>query len=300
MLATPFGIEKKFWRNLERVRKTLGWQHYEMADALSLTTPQYASMINRREAPTVSSLYNLSMRLGLDFETLCLGQIDFVALEKHFFGDELYIPERYTIGAFSKRRTSVNVLSYLEEVIAPEIVDDLLRKCQVKRAVFHDHEAAINIHFLSDLARNLEKEGFTDEQLFRMGANTIQVNARTPMALALSKADSVREAYEIQVTQYMSHYDRNFDYQLLELSATHAVLEVAQSAELTEALKLSRIGNPYLCTIRRGVAAAVPGFMDLPLASVRETHCVHEGDPACRLHIDFSLAHHRERRRSCN
>lgn len=289
-LIQAFEGTQDLWKALDRVRYCLAWEHEDAADRLRLTLGEYHQLRSHGAPPPAIPLLELCEDLRLDFRELSRGRVDVVALERHLLGDFDFIPDRYMIAAFSRRRTSLHLIDFLDRAWGEAEVDHLLRKFQVRRSVFERPDSMISIRFLTELCEELASNGVPNEVFVRMGSNAAVVNRDSPLGDRLRQCRTLQEAFDLQVNQLTGMYDNNHRYRFVKLTETSCVIESADVPEVTEGLGVRFLGNPAVCAVKMGVGAAVPGFFGLTAGSAVETHCVHRGDAACRMMIDFSLA----------
>src|SRR4051794_25195032 len=108
-------LNHSLWRTLEKVRKTVEWSHSQLADHLGLTLREYHKFRVTGHPLSVTAIFNLANELGLNAEQLCFGQVDFETLLKHYVRADLAaVPERYSQGAFSRRRTSLHMVDFCD------------------------------------------------------------------------------------------------------------------------------------------------------------------------------------------
>lgn len=280
-------INARLWKILERIRVETGWSHQDLAGRLSLTLRQYHKNRAKAREVSASSLLNLSRELSLDMESLAYGKIDFLAFARQFHGDREYLPDRYSIGALSRRRSSVHLLKYADDSFGKEVTDEILRKLQVSRLVFDRPDDLISIHFPTDFCNSIHTMGVSPRFFVKMGVFSQEINRTTLIGEKLRGCSSLDAAYDLQVNQLMKLYERNYKYHLKTVSKYVVAVEGAESEEVRDLLKVKHVGSPLTCLLKVGLANSIPRFFDLPEASTQETHCVHLGDSYCRFLINF-------------
>lgn len=267
---------------------------------LSVSERSYRRLLASNRAPGAAQVLQLTRELKLDPERLARGEVDMAALLTRHRGPANELPEVYSVAAYSKRRTSLHLLSYLERQLGPEAVDELLWRFDLDHRSFKDPDGVINLRFLTDLTGYLARKGATPDLLFDMGANAARVNRDSELGILLRSCESVPEAYDLQVNHLMGHYDRNFRYRLLSLTESHCVIECRERSDVTEALRVRHLGSSQVCEVKLGVSGAVTAYLGLPVSRAVETHCVHRGDATCRYLVDFAPAAAELRRRALN
>lgn len=236
-----------------------------------------------------TALLELSDFAELDPRAVLEGTVDFKALARHRAGDLGHIPEEFQAAARSRVRTSAHLLDFVEIGKGWRFRHKLLRRFQVTEAALSDPDRSISIRFLSRLCESLLSSGLTHEDLYQMGQYSVLTNSASEVGKKLKKLEGPKEVFEKVFTDLIGKYwDRNFDYRLLSLDSDQCVVEAAPSAEVADLLQQRLIGNSGTCASRGGTFSSLTGYLNLPLARVTETHCIHRGDPRCRYHIDFS------------
>ena len=192
------------------------------------------------------------------------------------------------MGAYSRRRTSLDVLKYVERAFGQDALVRTLRRLQVTPSLLEDPDALISLRFLTDLCDHLGERGFSDETLIEMGKFTTLVNADSVMGRLLSECPKPRELYDLQINHLMTHYDFNFSYRTTRLNHEGCLIEVRENQDVASELGVTHLGSPRNCLTRLGRAAAVTAFAGLAHSRIVETHCVHRGDACCILKVDYS------------
>jgi predicted hydrocarbon binding protein len=216
--------------------------------------------------------------------------IDFGLLASRVRGDAGQFPERYVAGAFSRKRTSINILAYLEDFHSWEMRDQILRQFQMSEAALRDPNEWINVRFLSDLCEYLSKHGFSESALVAMGSYSLITNFDSNLGIEFRKLQSPSEVIENCFGPLVTLYDRNIDYKIAELHEECAVIEARSNRDVLDALKIREIGNTPYCQVKSGVFSSLVGYLGLPFARVEETSCVHRGDEYCRYEIIYEHA----------
>jgi len=279
------------WITLEKIQHALGWSTPELADHLGLTDKQYHYLYARNSELKIHSVARLIEVIGLSVETIVTGSIDYHALREHTSGNLFYLPERYEIGAFSKRRTSINLLEYLEERLGWKMKKNILNHFQMTEAIFSDPESQINFLFPSDLCAYLARSGYSASIFPMMGSYSIVTNKSTALGQLMKSFGAPKSLYENVFADVVGRsFDRNCNYRLLQLSDEGALMEARFTEELQESLKDKKPGNHHACAVRGGTLNSLTGYLDLPFSHVMEEACVHRGDSSCRYRVSYHQA----------
>ena len=281
--------------SLERLRVTLDLSHEKWAEMLGVTKKDYDQICSSKKEPSALTIMNLAEKLGLNFESIIQNKIDYAAVAARMSGNQNYIPEHFMVGALSKRRTSINVLDYVEDFHGWRTKLRLLREFNMSEAAFSNPDELISIQFLMNICEHLIQNGHSPNELYAMGSYSVITNQNSPIGQKLRSIVDLAEIYEVTFTDLSpNYYDRNFNYRLLNLDWTNGrcSVEAAPSEEGKDALKTHRVGSKYLCMLRAGTFSSLVGYQYLPFSVVDEVSCIHRGDSACIYEIGFERALH--------
>lgn len=259
-----------------------------MVSALRLDLSQYDLLRSAGQSPPVMSCLNLAIMLNVDPSDLMYGRLDYKALAEHYRGNALYIPERYFNTAFSKLRSSLHVLSYIERTRGEYERNRMLRKFQISSEVFNDPTTQISFRFLSDLCAFLEQSGYADEDFARMGRLSAVVNKTGPVGSVLAQRKPPRAIYEDGLSLAMSCFDEDHDYRVVQATQNSVTVRAELKPGIREALGPDGIGNLSTCLVRREVLASFTSYSGLGFAKAAETQCIHRGHSHCEYEFDFS------------
>lgn len=235
--------------------------------------------------------------LSLDPIDLVRGEIDYRALSAHQHGNIGRLPERYARG-LSRIRTSAHLFDRIESLFGWRARSAILRRRQVTEAALGDLEREISIRFLTDVLEEIRALGLTDAQFYRLGEQSLVRNYHSPLGNLFRATRNVRELYEKCFLELIQkYYDKNTNYRLASLTDRRAVIEARPNPEVSENLGDKLPGSRLVCLNKAGGFASLSGYRRLPFADVRETACIHRGDPICRFEIDFESAARAETRR---
>lgn len=235
-------------------------------------------------------LLRLAEELSLDPIDLVRGKVDFRAFAAHQQGNVARLPERYAKG-LSRVRTSAHLFDRIESLFGWRARTAILRRRQVTEAALGDLDREISIQFLTDVLEEIRQLGFEDAHFYRLGEQSLVRNYHSAVGEHFRSARNLREMYEKCFMELIQkYYDKNIHYRLVRLTATRAVIEASTNPEVSASLGEKNPGSRLTCLNKAGGFASLSGYRQLPFAKVRETKCVHRGDPACRFEIDFEAA----------
>jgi transcriptional regulator with XRE-family HTH domain len=292
MIATH---NQRLWKNVKAIQQSLALSDHQIAEVLGMSETTFQHNRSRQVFLSVSSVERFSGITNVTLDELFSENIDLESVRDRFTRAQNYIPERYAMAAFSRRRTCVNVLAYLEFRYGFKFKREILQKFRISESVFLNPDEFINIQFLSDLCEELKNRGVDDQALFSMGTFSAVTNYHGPVGHIARSESNTRDAYERIFTQHMHLFDRNSDYKLVSLKDNVARVKVKFTEELKEGLKSDHLANSAFCMVRAGVGCSFPMYFGLPVARLTKDKCIHQGDEYCLHDFDFSEAVHRER-----
>jgi hypothetical protein len=271
----------------------LAWSDQEIASKLGLPVDSFVEGKKTRNDLPASSLLSLSATIGIDPETLAYGKFDRLSLRASAsLAHSQGLPERYSLGAFSRRRTSLHLLKFCDDHFGSRATFSLLKKLQMRRDFFDSPEEFINIQFLTDACNHLKDIGLPEDRFHWIGMRSAVVNQNSVLAEELRKANSIKDAFDLQVNHLVHFYDRNYRYWIKHLSSSACVFACVERAEAQDAMNTRRLGSKLTCLTRTGVSSAITTLLKLPFAPVKKLSCIHEGDTSCQYFVDLGHAHY--------
>ncbi|MBC7693696.1 MAG: hypothetical protein H7222_18160 [Methylotenera sp.] len=273
---------------LERIRRAAELAGDDWLQVLGLTEKQYLRLLIERVPLAARTVESVAARFGLSFESVMRGDVDYAALSAREKGDHDPLPARFSVGAFSRRRTSIHLLDYVELNHGWRTRSRILRHFQMSEALFKDPDQSININFVTELCEYLSKSGCSTDVMKSMGEHSFVANRKTPLGRLLRSYGTSRMLHEHVFTELISPYfDKNCIYQLVEISDHHCVVTARPSTEVQDELMQKVIGSTHVCSAKVGSFQSLSGYLGLPFSKVTETDCVHSGAGVCRFHFDF-------------
>jgi hypothetical protein len=216
------------------------------------------------------------------------GPIDYAAVARRYRRSSEFVPERYLKGAFSRRRTSLDVLGYVEEFFGWRARLSIMQHFGMPESFFEDPDKFVSYSFVSDVCQYLGDRGFNLDTFVEMGKFAFMVNRRSVIASTLQACRSPKELYDLQINHLMGNFDFNCNYKTTELTDDHCEFSIHERREVAAEIGVKRLGNPMACAARVGRAAALSGFAGFGMSHAYETMCVHRGDPYCSVRVEFN------------
>lgn len=278
---------RDIWDTLDRVRSIVGGDE-DWADLLGVGPGEESRMKRDGRGPPLQAVENLADELDLSVQGIISGSLDFNALERRFRGEHDRLPERYAVGALSRRRTSAHLLSWYETRHGWTALNRFFAQTGLTASHFADREKLINIRVLEDFCRFLLENGYTIPDLYRLGMYSVVDNAGGPVAQRFLACRNYSEIYELLVFELVQEfYDRNCDYRLVSTAPGESRLRFTPSEEIVSLLDDPRPGSFAACTAKAGTAASMPGYLGLPYARVEHVRCMYAGDAYCEYSISY-------------
>lgn len=284
--------DNQVWSRLEKIHFALGLADSDFAELLQMSPEEFAESRRARTSLPITSVLPLLAEANLSIEKFMIGEIDIPAVEAHYRKDFDFVPERYLKTAFSRRRSPVHILDFLESRFGWQARADALSHFQMTESAIGKVEDLISLEFLSDLATYLNRWGHGESFFYQAGLHSSVVNWNSSFAGILRAQPTLKSVYEIGIAELMNFLERNHEYQLTRLTETHATLISRPRKEVLAATGSQTIGNSLICQLRAGVGAAFVRYLGLPEGRAIEVKCIHRGDPFCQFEFDFEEARH--------
>lgn len=273
---------------LERLRTTLSMDVKSWSEILDVSVEDYAAIQNNSKPVSIVTLARVTDHLQLTLESLMNNRIDYRAVAARHSGDNAFLPERYVVGAMSKRRSSYNLLTATEDLLGWRARSMAMRHLQVTEAAFTNLDDVINLRFNTDLCDYLAKHYGGSHLFHQMGAYFIINNLNSPIGKALAKNKTLMELYQQFIEELVPKYwENNFRYRIVSIGPGFIRAEGVPNPDVADSLKVQNPGSASVCQTKVGLVSSVAGCLGVPFAHVEEISCVHRGDDKCVYDIDF-------------
>ena len=276
-----------FWNALHQIQHVLGIETGSIAEMMSLTESDFLKMKTSGEEPKVTSTMGLTRSLNIGFDTLMCGDIDYKALARQYYGKVDALPEKYAIGAFSRRRLAITVLDFVESRFGLARRALLLRRFQMNEAMLSNPDAEINLCLGGDMIDFLFKVHQDEEMISEIGEYSIVSNQDSPVAKHFSGATSPSEVYEMAVDATSQYFEKNYQWRLKSMKRHGCVIAGKPNPELEGLFEKKYRMNPVACILRKGYFMSFPTYAGFQPSFAFKTACVCAGDPECVLEIQF-------------
>lgn len=274
-----------FADTLERLRVTARLSQTEWCDLLGVFWQDYQKLKFGEYQIDDKAIDGLASYFQIPASSIIEGQIDFSALALKRERPQDTLPEKYQKAAFSRRRSVVTSVDFLESRFGWRLRADALNKLELPESVVQNPYGAISVQCIVDLCTYLKRRGFTTNDFFAMGVYSYEACKDTLLGRVFSELRNPTEIYEVFITEAMKLFESNCRYTIHRLSPGYVFIEVTSDRDVAAKLKVRHIGSKELCEFKAGLAASIPLFHGLPAAKVREVKCVHRGDSTCLFEI---------------
>lgn len=278
---------RRMRRTAEQLRKAIGVNHKTWCDILHLTQPEYIRILNGTDELPAHSLHYVAEWLQLSVEAVIYGRIDHDAVTRHYAGEMDYVPERYLVGAYSRRGTMKNILKHIGRTHGEHEQQRIIRMLQVTPVALGDVEAPININFAVDVMAALAKRGVGPEYFRELGANSIRATAHLPFAATLAKCGTIPNLYKCYLEQEVRNLEKNTTYRYISAGPNSFFVEAVQNDDVAEALKNKNYGSAQICEFKTGGLTMMPLYVGMAPIQAKKIKCIHKGDPTCRWIVQF-------------
>lgn len=282
----------RLWAVLRRIQMTLGLPDSDFAGVLELREREFERLGAHRAEPPLRSLEALSHRLNVSLDAILDGDIDYRVLRARFLGRPQELPEKYLIGAASRRRTVVNVLDFVEREFGWISRTRILRRFQVDEAALLAEDSLINARLSTEICAWLGSWWDAPDVFRRMGMNSLRLNRKGPFGVELAAARDVHELFEMCFPDLIArHIENNFNWRLRARNTDRIVVRGAPNPAAYQLTAGKLILRSQICQVRQGYIASLPLYLNLPAARVRKISCVYAGDSGCDYDVEFHASH---------
>lgn len=284
----PLNLE--FWKSINGLQSALGISNTELSEIFSLTEKELFEKRTNNVAPSLRQADNIAKRFNLNLENLFNGSLDLkVIAQQHFGNASEAIPEKYKANAKSKRRTTLNILNFIESSFGYYQRSHLLQKFQLNEAVFLNPDAPIHLDLTLDIANYIYTKNKSDTVLYKMGTYSILNYKNTPITKSLVDSNDEIESYERMFCDISPKYlEKNYQWKIEKTSNSKIVLKGLPNESLKEEILNDPSKHRLGCIIRSGFIGGMSKFVGIRHKKVVKSHCVANGDPFCCYHIDIS------------
>jgi hypothetical protein len=281
----------KIWDVIERISTTLDLKDSELADLLLLTRRELLKHRESKKDLPMNKLFNLSERLNVGFDLIVTGKIDYQAMAHHFFGDNEYLPEKYSNCKLGRRSSSIMILDFIENNFGWKERQSILRHFQLNEAIFANPNDPISFSFNTELIDYIVKYKIDKSYLPLIGTQSFLKYNPAAVKKELVGCADVGEIYERFCDHIIGKYfEKNFQYKIEKMNKDGCIVIATPNRELIENLKTDTPGTSLTSLYRLGIASIYPSIIGLPQATAKQTASIYDGDPYIRYEINYEKA----------
>lgn len=272
---------------IDRLYSVSQLSEIEWLDLLQMTWLEYQKYRGNRISLPDKSLLNLSVFFSTPPESIISGELDYKALELKISNYKPVISDRYMVAAFSRRRTTITTMDFIEKAYGWRLKYDVMKYFGINEAALLDPFSQISLRFLTETCSYLKHRQFQEKDFFMMGAYSSHGKQNKIIAKSLSLAPDLHDLYYTFVNELMPLFECNFSYSYSKLGKYEGLIEMKSNLDIAKELGVSTLGNTSLCNLKCGMAASLPSYKNLPYAHVWHPYCEHKGDASCKFYLDF-------------
>ncbi len=283
--------QPNIWITIDKIKHTLCWSDQVIADRLQMTLDGFLLMQNCNISPSLLSITSLANSLEISIESVVTGKICYETLKAHQNGQTDHLPERYSVATFSKRKTTIHLLDFIETNFGWQTKKNVLNHFQINEGFTSKPDAEVNFLLPSDICEYLGKTYRMPVELIqKMGAHSALTNKNTFAGKTLYRLRSPKILLEHFFSQLVNqHFEKNQTYQIIKLTDRFCLVETRFKEELKDSLKTGQLGNIFACNSIAGTMSSLTTYLNLPSSHVTKVDCVHQGGCSCKYLIDFDL-----------
>ncbi len=233
----------------------------------------------------LDQLSRLSEELDCSVETFAQGMFDLDVLKSK--KDQIQLPKRYQMAAFSKIRTSSSLFQFIESYFGEDYKNRILKTLQVKNKHLENQDENISMRLVIDIANLLSFRKVNPITLQKMGEFSAFSNRVGRVGEFFSECRTVTEVYEKLVPVMGDFFEKNHHYKILKLNKNECWIEAKTSQLVQDSLSKKCFGSMATCDVRSGVAGSFSLYVGKKVKKVNHPLCMHRGDPACVYHVFF-------------
>ncbi len=278
-------MTQNLWSNIKALQEASRLSEAELARLMGLEERAFQELQRFSKDIPLDSAANLSKTFNVDLGSLWASTLDEQAAASYFHKRPGELPERYSVGKFSKVRSVINLLVGVRQQRGQEYVEHLLRHSQIPTTFFDDPDKVINVLFITDFTELLAQRGWSQEQLFSLGQLSYQTHRDSAFGKKMATHKNWKSVYEALVVEHSSAFDRNYDYRLERCEDSRIIIDAIPREEVCEALQADTFDTETTCYTRMGVMSTAACYAKLPASQVTKLRSVHGGDDRNRYEI---------------
>jgi hypothetical protein len=276
-----------FWDILLRIQVSLGINSKKFSSLMQLPEKDFLKMKGYRLDPPIRNTLFLAEALNLSFDHLITGKIDYTTLTQQFLGHKDYLPEKYCLAAYGKRRIALGLLNYIETHHGWTKRAQLLRHFQISEAAFSNPEAPINLRFSIDAVEWMFQYFRSYSVLETMGQKMVTGMSHQPFRDELKPTRNLAEFFEALFGGILEkHVEKNFLWKIQTLNGQSLRVRGYPNPEVAEASGTECVQSFSGLVVRKGMLSALPTYLNYSPAPVK---IIRQFDdrPYCELELEL-------------
>lgn len=277
----------KFIDTIERLKSISRLTEYEWLDLIELSWKNYQQFRMGFQNLNHRSLDQIGNHFKISPEDIILNKLNFRDIAVKVEKNEPSVTDYYMVAPYSRRRTTITSIEFLEETYGWRIKQDVLKNFSLKESALIDPFAPISMRLITEICSYLKQRQFNKHDFYSMGAYTVKGNRNSILAKTLAQADSVQSLYHHLINNMMSLFETNSEYKYVQINTTEGIATMKSVGDIANELNVRYLGNEQICQLKVGFCASIPSYLGLPFANVQHIACEHKGDPSCVFKIDL-------------
>lgn len=199
------------------------------------------------------------------------------------------ISDYYMVAPYSRRRTTITTIDYLEQAYGWKLKQDILEHFNIKESALLNPYASISIRFITEMCEYLKTRQFKQDDFVKMGLYSAVGNKNSLLGKTFLQMQSVQDILHYLINEMTPLFETNSTFLYTQISDTEGIMTAKSNPDIAHELNVQSVGSEATCWIKSGICASAPTYIGLPAAKVTLISCEHRGDDICRYHIDTSV-----------
>lgn len=277
-----------FWDNLNEIQAMLALKDSELSELFELSFEEFSLLKLNNKSIELQRMDVFLDRIGMDLDSFFEGKFEKNQLQNFYYGPIDHLPARYNFAKFSKARTIINCLAYIEIKYGIEFKNSIVRSLNIDIRFFEDPERVMNTRLLRDLCATLKKYGLTDQDFLAMGRMSYHTNREGKLGAILRTHRNMGDLMEDMCENYSSYFDQNFDYFITGKDKGEIFIGFRPTEHALEYLRYNEMVTNQVCFTKQGVFETFPRYLDYENSIVEKTKCMLEGNSYYEYKIYYS------------
>ncbi len=291
--SKPKTVENALWNSVQRLLDQREFSAKELATYLELTEFDFNRAFRSKKAIPIYHWAQLSERLNCTVDSLINETLDIRQAAKFANKITTILPEKYADcqRAFSYSQSTLTVINHLTLFRSPAHVRNVLKRLQLTIPALESNRGLVSSQINMDLLSLLKTDGVSEKEFESMGTFSAVSLRDTSVGNTLEKCTSAQALFSKVFDQQYVNLETLCQIRVLKLSKNQCVIELTNTERVKDSFSRNVIGLRETCHFRRGLAASLSTFINLPSAHITELSCMYLGDDSCRYQFDFPHEH---------